>query len=149
MGDAAIYEFTARQSAITCCSCGVIFTMPEHLLQKRKDDHKDLYCPNGHVQGFYGPSEAEKLKKQLEAKERELGWANGRAKAATERADHEERRARAARGQVTKIKNRVGNGVCPCCNRTFQNLMRHMKTQHPNFAHDADEDRSSQDRSKP
>jgi hypothetical protein len=23
--------------------------------------------------------------------------------------------------------------VCPCCRRTFQNLMRHMQTQHPTF----------------
>lgn len=29
-----------------------------------------------------------------------------------------------------KLK-RIHNGVCPCCNRSFVNLQRHMKTKHP------------------
>lgn len=29
-----------------------------------------------------------------------------------------------------KLK-RVQNGVCPCCNRSFWNLERHMKSKHP------------------
>ena len=44
-----------------------------------------------------------------------------------------ERRASAARGQVTKLKNRAAAGVCPCCNRQFQNLKNHMATKHPEF----------------
>jgi hypothetical protein len=28
----------------------------------------------------------------------------------------------------------VKHGVCPCCKRTFENLARHMKGQHPTFA---------------
>ena len=43
------------------------------------------------------------------------------------------RKAAALRGVVTRTKNRVGNGVCPCCNRTFANLMRHMHDQHPGY----------------
>ncbi|WP_159103999.1 hypothetical protein [Rhodopseudomonas sp. B29] len=50
-----------------------------------------------------------------------------------------ERRAAAARGQVTKIKNRVGHGVCPCCNRTFANLARHMAGEHPGYTAEAAE----------
>jgi hypothetical protein len=40
---------------------------------------------------------------------------------------------------VTKIKNRVGHGVCPCCTRSFQNLARHMASEHPTFAAEAAE----------
>ena len=36
----------------------------------------------------------------------------------------------------TRLKNRVGKGVCPCCNRSFANLKRHMASQHPEFAGD-------------
>jgi hypothetical protein len=50
-----------------------------------------------------------------------------------------ERRASAARGQVTKIKNCVGHGICPCCNRTFENQSRHMASQHPTFTAEAAE----------
>ena len=37
------------------------------------------------------------------------------------------------KGQVTRIKKRVANGVCPCCNRTFKDLAAHMSTQHPDY----------------
>lgn len=44
-----------------------------------------------------------------------------------------ERRLAAQRGVTTRLKNRVANGVCPCCNRTFANLQRHMSTKHKGF----------------
>ncbi|WP_165394478.1 helix-turn-helix domain-containing protein [Pseudoxanthomonas winnipegensis] len=31
------------------------------------------------------------------------------------------------------MRQRVMNGVCPCCNRTFENLRRHMHDKHPEF----------------
>tara|TARA_Y100000310_G_scaffold338946_1_gene430083 strand:- start:1163 stop:1354 length:192 start_codon:yes stop_codon:yes gene_type:complete len=47
--------------------------------------------------------------------------------------DAAEKTASTYKGQVTKLKNRAKAGVCPCCNRTFQNLSRHMETKHPDF----------------
>lgn len=38
-----------------------------------------------------------------------------------------------ARGQLTKLKRRVSNGVCPCCNRSFADLHRHMTEKHPDY----------------
>lgn len=35
--------------------------------------------------------------------------------------------------KALEIKKRVGNGVCPCCNRTFENLSRHMSCKHPEY----------------
>lgn len=40
---------------------------------------------------------------------------------------------RAQKGQNTRLKNRIAAGVCPCCNRSFQNVARHMAGQHPDF----------------
>jgi hypothetical protein len=31
------------------------------------------------------------------------------------------------------MRKRIQSGVCPCCNRTFENLGRHMKSKHPAF----------------
>ena len=45
-----------------------------------------------------------------------------------------ERSAAAYKGHLTRVKRRVGNGVCPCCNRTFKNLADHMTTKHPDYA---------------
>ena len=45
----------------------------------------------------------------------------------------ETRRRAAAKGQLTKVKKRVGNGVCPCCTRSFTDLARHMESKHPAY----------------
>lgn len=37
------------------------------------------------------------------------------------------------KAQLTKTKKRVSNGVCPCCNRTFKQLARHMENKHPEY----------------
>lgn len=56
-----------------------------------------------------------------------------RTEARRERRDMERSR-NAYKGQVTKVKNRVSKGVCPCCNRYFKNLHRHMENKHPDYA---------------
>jgi hypothetical protein len=114
------------QNVCTCCSCGVEFASP--LLAKRREDGKLFYCPNGHQQHFTDTTEL-RLQRELENTKRDLDWQRSQRETA-------EKRLIAQRGQTTKAKNklkRVSNGVCPCCNRTFQNLMRHMDTKHPEF----------------
>ena len=37
------------------------------------------------------------------------------------------------RKELHSVKARVAHGVCPCCNRTFKQLARHMKTKHPDY----------------
>lgn len=39
----------------------------------------------------------------------------------------------AAERELKKIQTRVKGGVCPCCNRSFVQLTRHMKTKHPDY----------------
>lgn len=116
-----------------CCRCGVAFGMPSELVDEcQKDSKKYFYCPNGHSQ-HYSRSEADKLrternnlKQQLARKDDEI--ANQKSKTEIER-----RRVSAAKGQLTKLKNRAKAGVCPCCNCTFKNLQRHMQSQHPDI----------------
>lgn len=111
---------------LNCYLCGVIFAMPEPLKQRRREDSKSFWCPNGHEQHFT-ETEAARLRKQLER-------AQSAATAARDQADAAERSNRALRGVVTRERKRVGRGLCPCCNRTFQDLARHMAGQHPDFA---------------
>lgn len=35
------------------------------------------------------------------------------------------------KGQLTKLRNRIANGVCPWCQRSFANVARHVEHQHP------------------
>jgi DNA repair exonuclease SbcCD ATPase subunit len=116
-----------------CPVCGVQFAIPEDLLRRAQDrEILRIYCPNGHTMNW-DMSEADRLREQIKqlemAKdrvEREKRWAEqGR--------DHAQRSANAHKGHVTRLKRRVMNGVCPCCNRSFENLARHMRSKHPDF----------------
>lgn len=112
---------------VEICTCGVLFAVPEHMLDTRRADGKTFYCPNGHPL-HYG-SENARLKRELEA---------ARDRTARERAmrDQAEASLRATKGVVTKQRKkllRVAAGVCPCCNRTFKDLARHMAGQHPGY----------------
>lgn len=110
-----------------CCNCHVLFAIPEDMQRRLRETHHSFYCPNGHSQSYTDKTEAQKLQAQLQAeRERTQFWRDeeGRTKKALT----------ATKGQLTKTKNRVANGVCPCCHRSFVQLERHMSTKHPEFA---------------
>jgi hypothetical protein len=131
---------TERMVTETCCQCGVIFAMTESYKASRKKDKEYFYCPNGHAQ-HYTKSDADHLREEL-AQERHLReqveadrtWWKNRSAEKDASLQAKERRLSAAKGQITKIKNRVGKGVCPCCNRFFSDLNRHMTSKHPTYA---------------
>jgi hypothetical protein len=114
-----------------CAECGCYFGVPNGFLNDRQQDKRAFYCPNGHELS-YRQSEAEKLRLERDRLQQLLAQKDDEIR------DLENRR-RAAVGQVTRLRNRVGHGVCPCCNRTFQNLGRHMANEHPDFAKEAAE----------
>lgn len=109
-----------------CCSCGMPFAMTADFRRRRLNDRKDWYCPRGHAQHYTGKSEAQKLRDQLSRTERRLEAESGRASLLEGQRDNLQR-------SYGRMRERVKNGVCPCCNRTFQNLLRHMRTKHPEF----------------
>ena len=110
----------------TCYKCGIAYGMPQYFhKQVREDTSKTFYCPNGHGQ-VYMTSETTRLRRQLDAERDENNGLRYRI-------DHANRSRAALKGQVTKIKRRVGKGICPCCRRNFANLKRHMEGQHPDW----------------
>ena len=115
-----------------CCECGMAFAMPSGfknlMLEKRKEGR--FCCPAGHNMFYTGESDkakAERLARDLAA---------ARDREATMRRENEKRwrLQRAAEGKTRALKKRVAAGVCPCCQRSFENLRRHMQTKHPNVA---------------
>lgn len=124
--------FTATLVIQECCKCGMAFGMTKDFQQRRLDDGEGWYCPRGHVQYFTQPR-VQRLKAELAQEKR---WRQiGQARLDSERDQHTGTRRQLAgtRGVVTRIKNRIKNGVCPCCNRQFKNLAGHMKTKHPDY----------------
>jgi chromosome segregation ATPase len=114
-------------SVAHCCTCGIAFAMTSDFERRRRNDHAWFYCPSGHKQHYTGPTEAQKLKAELDRKAEMLNAAKLRAETA------EKDRQQIGKAHQ-RMRERVMNGVCPCCNRTFQNLMDHMKSEHPDFS---------------
>lgn len=114
-------------NTIECCRCGVVFAVASVLQGNWKRDKTEFYCPNGHNQS-YAESTAERIKReltaQLDAAKRDAEWERVRAKEA-------EKRERAMKGQITKLKKRVNCGVCPHCQRTVKQMAAHIASKHP------------------
>lgn len=114
----------------TCCSCHIVFAMPASLNQKLRDHPgTSFWCPAGHDQYYTGKSDAQKLREQLEQKEKQLSQQTIRLETLRHERDHQERCATRLRKKLERVKK----GVCPCCNRTFQNLWEHMMCKHPEY----------------
>ena len=123
-----------RLSLLTCCACGVEFAMPTAWEQSLRQSHASFYCPAGHSQFFSAKSPLEKAREEADLLRKRLEFANN-ARAAQEReVERQQRRVSAARGQTTRIKNRIAKGQCPCCGKAFADLAAHMESRHPDYA---------------
>jgi uncharacterized Zn finger protein (UPF0148 family) len=137
-------SLNVQLTTIDCGVCGGTYAINERYRQEQYEKGGSWYCPYCQTSWGYGEGENARLKKQLAKEKHKAEQADARAReeqarlleevyaqrAVTERT---ERRRAAMKGQVTRIKNRVGKGVCPCCNRTFMDLQRHMQGKHPDW----------------
>ena len=118
--------------AETCCACGVFFGLGSGFREQRLSDGTNFYCPNGHPQHY-----TENVKSLLEKAREEARQERIRRQATRDLLDSEQRSHAATRGHLTRQKKRAAAGVCPCCKRTFKELARHMKSQHPEYVKEA------------
>ena len=122
----ATLERTVTLETHGCGVCGITFAAPEDWWRERRADGATFYCPNGHPR-VYRETDVQRLTNQLAAERRNKKFYEDRWL--------QEKRSKAAiKGQLTKTRNRVANGVCPCCSRTFVDLGRHMAGQHPEYS---------------
>lgn len=126
-----------------CINCGVRFGVPAGFTQHRRNDKRNFYCPNGHSMA-YTQNEADRLRIERDRLKQQIAQKDDEILAAQRGEDWQrrlresaERKAAAARGQVTKLKKRAAAGVCPCCHRQFTDLQRHMAGKHPGFLAEA------------
>lgn len=108
----------------SCLTCGVTIPIEKSHKEALVRSQVNYFCINGHSQHFIAETEESKLKKQLAAEKIKRETAEREAQYQKEQREREAKK-------FERHKKRVANGVCPCCNRTFVNLMRHMKTKHP------------------
>lgn len=111
---------------IVCGTCGITHAVPRDWIATRRRESGDIHCPNGCCR-TWKESDADRLRKQLEAREKELREAKCETLRKQQLLDSE----RQIREAIEKKLRRSNKGVCTCCNRSFENLQRHMKTKHP------------------
>lgn len=128
------FDLNNMINAGSCCVCKCIIYLPKDLYNSAKHSESiSFYCAYGHKQHYpQGETELDKVRRERDRLQQQIAWKE-------ERLLHKERQLNATRGVVTRIKRRVGNGVCPCCNRTFSNLQQHMNKQHPGWKMEAAE----------
>lgn len=114
-----------RLYVFDCPSCGVIFGIPDDYDDRRRDDGRTFYCPNGHHVSYL-ETEADRLRKEAERLRTKVLAQMDQTRAA-------EREAAEAKAAEVRLRWRVGNGVCPCCQRTFPGLAAHVANKHPEF----------------
>lgn len=107
-----------------CCNCGIPFFMPKYLKERLLNSQEWFYCPNGHSQHYTGKSESQK---KIDELERQLNEEKRDYQNMVNNMLDEKNKAKKLQRQL----NRVHKGVCLCCNRTFQNMQKHMETKHP------------------
>lgn len=118
---------------VVCYKCKMAFGLPDEFYQTAKQMCESLtwYCPAGHPQVFLsGESEATKLRRERDRLRQQMARLEDEKKTASDVAAAALRSAAAYKGAATRMKNRAKAGVCPCCNRHFVNLERHMRSQH-------------------
>lgn len=132
---------TTDLTTLTCPSCGGTFAISsEYVNEAKKEGHfKQCWtCPYCKVNRGYGKSgyeeEKERLQAQINSLSRDKQYAEERKAYYEKEAEHFRKSRDGIKGALAKERKRVGNGVCPCCNRSFSNLQRHMKTKHPQHA---------------
>lgn len=113
-----------------CPNCGIPYGLDKDFDRRNNEENRGWYCPRGHSVVF---TKSDLAKAQEEA-ERERGRrlrAEARAIASEDQARAAERSARATRGHLTRLRQRIANGVCPWCKRSFSDVRRHVAGQHP------------------
>lgn len=113
-----------------CCNCSCWFAMPKDFRDRCLDVGGTFYCPHGHPQSFTTPRN-KALKDQVERLEKDYQRAKDYIQEKNNQIQQLGYSVRALKAAKTKIINRVKNGVCPCCNRTFIDLQKHFKSKHP------------------
>ena len=124
-------------TVISCGECHIPFAIPTHMHADLVRTGSRFYCPNGH-NIRYADTENNRLQAQVERLSAQKDFWSKETERARASARLAERRAAAARGQVTKIKNRIAKGACPVpgCKRSgFEHtaLVRHLHDMHPTF----------------
>lgn len=111
-----------------CGTCAVWHTVPEIVYDCFKREGGYWHCPNGHQRGWDKGTDAierENIRRERDRLKQDAARLQDEIAAERKRADEAEHK-------IVQVRRRAVAGVCPCCNRTFLNVQKHMQSKHPN-----------------
>lgn len=129
----SIYTATTTMTTIECGECGQIFALSNEFIDRRQNDHKNWYCPNGCRRYYPEESDKEKLRRRLSEAQEEVNRERTWRHEAEDETETTKKQRNALKGHLGRAKKRAAAGTCPCCKRTFQSLSTHMLKQHPTY----------------
>lgn len=112
-----------------CPNCGITHAIPAGFERQMLEKGRNCICPRGHTWSFMAKSRVQIIKDRDE----EIIRLRARVASRNEEIEHIKGSQKALRGVTTKTKHRIANGACPCCNRSFADLAKHMKGKHPKY----------------
>jgi len=113
---------------VHCPKCWIEYGIPDALDKRLLEARANLsvYCPNGHTWYYTGEREADALRRERDVIKQQNARLHEEARQAIQARN-------VAQADLRRHKTRTKAGLCPCCNRSFVNMQRHMKTKHPDF----------------
>lgn len=111
-----------------CGTCGVFFIIPQVVYENHRRNGGFSHCSNGHQWGFRSGTEQaaqEALRRERDRLKQDAARLKDEIAAEKSRADKAEKK-------YLQARRRAAAGVCPCCNRTFANVQKHMLSKHSN-----------------
>lgn len=124
-------NFNIEFVQIECANCNQSFAITHSLWKKRRRDHGDFYCPDGHTNYYPQKSDLDRVKEDLERSRQTTKFYQDLAA--------ERRRSMSyLKGQITKTKNKLVKGNCPECDEHFEDLAKHIQCKHPEFMPEPD-----------
>lgn len=124
-----------RMVTATCPSCNTVHAFEEAIntVARARSGVGLVYCPNGHSWVYRSAaqeSENTKLRLERDRLKQQIAQKDDEIRAAKQAEIEARAAARTAKAHAAKIRKRIDKGVCPCCNRQFRDLARHMETKH-------------------
>ena len=124
---------TVQLTRMDCDNCGGVFSIVEQFRAEKQRAGGWWYCPYCGSHWHYITNQVEELKKEKARLQSKLERKEAYARDLRQEKEALRKSRAAVQGHLTRQKNRIKHGVCPCCNRTFKDLGRHMKGQHPGY----------------
>ena len=109
-----------------CFACGIPILMTKGQMRAFDNDGATITCVLGH-QTIRRESEVQWLQKQL-------SQAQDRVSTLETEVVNQRGLLQAEAKKRKSLETRVRNGVCPHCQRSFQNVRRHIQSQHTGSA---------------